>query len=98
MIQTNLKSSDRVLILEPIDNKVPLSSIGLVDPRLFKEGTDSNKLHAIMDNETCLWNLKYEKGAVPAALKGEFTSFTALKKHTDNYFKNRNVRIKEVRD
>ena len=86
--------SDRVFVLEVMNGKKPLSSIGTVDPTLFKE--DGNKLHGVMDPETCLWSFKYERGSVPPALKGSFTGFRALQKHAENYFVHRNVRIKEV--
>jgi hypothetical protein len=93
-----MRSADRILKLEIVDGKKPLNSMGMVDPRLFKDGEDGNKLHAIMDPETCLWSFKYEKGIVPPALKGTYTGFKALKKHADNYFETRNIRITEVKD
>lgn len=88
-------SPNRILILEPIDGK-PLDSKGIIDPRLFKSGEDGNKLHAVMDSETCLWTFKYEKGIVPPALKGSFTGFRALMKHAVEYFKQRNITVKEA--
>lgn len=97
--ESAFSAPDRILVLEPIDGKKALSSTGLVDPRLFKEGEDGNKLHAVMDMETCLWSLKYEKGAVPPVLKDQrFTGFKALKKYTEDYFAKRNIRITEVKD
>jgi hypothetical protein len=39
-------SSDRTLVLKPIEGKKPLSSIGATDTRLF---TGENTVHAIMD-------------------------------------------------
>ena len=90
------QTSDRILKLEVIDGKKPLTSIGTVDPRLFKDGEDANRLHAVMDPETCLWSFKYEKGGLPPALKGQFTGFKALKKHADAYFVQRNVKVTEV--
>ncbi len=86
--------SDRILVLEVMDGKKPMSSLGVVDPSLFKEG--GNRLHAVMDPATCLWSFKYDKGSVPPALKGSFTGFRALKKYADNYFHSRNVSVKEV--
>jgi hypothetical protein len=91
-----MQAPDRILILEPVDGK-PLDTRGIVDPRLFKDGEGGNKLHAVMDSETTLWTFKYEKGTVPPALKGSFTGFRALKKHADEYFKQRNIKISEVR-
>lgn len=90
-------SPDRILILTPIDGK-PLDSKGIIDPRLFKSGEDGNKLHAVMDTESCLWTFKYEKGIVPPALKGSFTGFRALMKHATEYFKQRNILVKEFKD
>lgn len=81
---------DRVLLLEPIDGK-PLSSKGVVDPRLF---TGENKLHAIRTDNDQLWSFKYEAGAVPEPLKDKFTSFSKLLKHAEVYFSTRNVRVK----
>lgn len=91
--ESNLASPDRVLVLEPIDGKKPLSSTGLVDPRLF---TGGNKLHAIMDKQTSLWTLKYDDGLVPPALRSQYTGFRILKEHCEQYFAKRNMRIKEV--
>lgn len=93
--QTKMRSPDRILVLEPIDGKQ--HPTGLVDKSLFKaEG--GNKLHAVMDPESCLWSFKYEMGAVPPALKGNWTGFKALKKYADNYYNGRNIRITEVKD
>lgn len=86
-------SLDRVLVLSPIDDKSPLSSTGMVDPRLF---TGENKLHAIRDEQTALWHFKYESGVLPPQLKQQFTGFKALRKHAEDYFKKRNIQIKEV--
>lgn len=93
--QSVTHAADRVLKLELIDDKKPLNSIGVTDPRLFKQGDDANKLHAVMDGETCLWTFRYEKGAIPAALKGSYTGFKALKKFAEAYFLQRNIRITE---
>lgn len=90
-----MRSSDRILVLEKIDGKVTLSSMGMADPRLF---TGENKLHAVMDDQTCMWSLKYEMGAVPPVLQCKYTSFKALLKHCEEYFSKRNMRIKEVID
>lgn len=89
------KSSDRILVLETIDGNAPKNSIGNTDNRLF---TGGNQLHAIMDPQTCFWRLKYEKGILPGAFQDTFTSFNLLKRHVDNYFKTRNIRVKEVID
>jgi hypothetical protein len=96
--ESKMRSSDRVLKLEIMEGKKAMSSTGIIDPRLFKDGEDGNQLHAVMDPETCMWSFKYEKGAVPPALKGVFTGFKALKKHAENYFEGRNIKITEVKD
>lgn len=96
--ESKMRSSDRVFILEVIDGKKPMDSLGLVDPRLFKKGEDGNKLHALSDIQTGLWSMKYEKGGVPTALQGLYTSFKDLKKHAEDYFFKRNIRVVEVKD
>lgn len=88
-------TSDRVFTLELIDSKAPVSSTGLLDHRLFK---GENKLHAIMDSQTCLWSLKYEQGSIPPSLRQRFTSFSRLKKVAEDYFATRNVKITEISD
>jgi hypothetical protein len=81
-----------------MEGKKAKDSLGIIDPNLFKPGPDSNKLHAVMNPDTCLWTMKYEKGDIPPALKGTFTGFRVLKKHVDNYFTHRNIVVKEVKD
>lgn len=88
-------TSDRVLILKVKDGKKPVSSIGLVDPRLF---SGDNKLHAYRDNTSMLWKLRYEKGGLPEPLKENFTKFQYLIDHVKKYFDKRNVEITEVQD
>jgi len=93
--ETKLKSADRVLVLQIMEGKKPIATSGLADPRLFN---GENKLHAVMDPQTCLWRFKYEMGSVPEPLKCSFTSFTALKKFADAYYNKRNIDIIEVKD
>lgn len=98
-LESKMRAPDRVLMLELIDGKKPMSSTGLVDPRLFKDGEEANRLHAVMDQETCLWSFKYEKGAVPPALKDmKFTGFKKAKQFAEDYFLKRNIKITEVKD
>jgi hypothetical protein len=93
-----IEQPDRVLMLAPMEGFNPKNSMGIVDPRLFKEGEDANRLHAVMDMETCLWTLKYEKGAIPPALQGQrFTSFKNAKKFAEDYFAKRKITITEVK-
>lgn len=92
--ETTPSTSNRYLALELIDGEKPKDSTGMVDPRLFKDG--GNKLVASMNTESCLWTMRYEKGAIPPALQGSFTGFGALKKHADAYFFQRNLKVTEV--
>jgi hypothetical protein len=93
--ESKMRSPDRILVLKTIDDKKPLSSKGLVDARLF---TGENKLHAIMDQQTSLWKLKYDQGNVPVPLQCHFTSFAKLKLYAEDYFRKRNIEIIEVKD
>lgn len=96
MTYTNVRSTDRILTLEVIDGKKPLTSTGLVDGRLF---TGDQQLHLKMDPETCLWYFQYSNtGLLPEALKGKYTGFKAGIKFAEGYFKSRNIRIKEIKD
>lgn len=88
-----MAKTDRVLSLRGIDGKPSLSSMGALDNRLF---TGENKLHAIKDPQTCMWYFKYDMGALPPALKNQrFTSFNALIKYAGDYFRKRNIELKE---
>lgn len=93
--ESKLKSPDRILVLRVKEGLKPMSTTGAADPRLF---TGENKLHAIMDTQTCLWRFKYDMGIVPEPLKGTFTNFTALKKFAESYYDKRNIEIIEVKD
>jgi hypothetical protein len=94
--ETNLRSTDRVLSVEPIDGKAPLSSLGMVDHRLF---TGEQKLHLKMDPQTCLWYFQYaNNGLLPEPLKGRFTGFKAGLKFAEEYFKKRNIKVTQVKD
>lgn len=95
--ESKMRSPDRILMLEQIEGKTAKQSSGsMIDPSLFKEG--GNRLHCVMDPETCLWTFKYEKGMVPPMLKGSWTGFRAAKKYAEDYFGNRNIRVSEVKD
>lgn len=96
MTYTNVRSMDRVLSLEVVDGKKPLSSTGLIDTRLFN---GAQQLHLKMDPQTCLWSFQYSNpGLLPEALKGHYTGFKAGIKFAEQYFKSRNIRIKEIKD
>lgn len=92
---SKLRGDDRVFVLSMIDDKAPLTSLGLVDKRLF---SGENRLHAIKDPQFGLWTLKYEAGSVPEALKQQFTGFKILLKFITEYFAKRNIKIEEVLD
>lgn len=99
MISANATThaADRVLVLKQLDDKGAKHSSGILDPNLFKDGESSNRLHAVMDGETCLWSLKYERGALPPVLRDQtFTTFGNARKFAEEYFKQRNVVITEV--
>lgn len=89
-------SAERFFKLEPMEGKKPLSTSGAVDPRIFKDGEDANRLKATMDPATCLWSVKYEKGVTPTSLEGTFTGYRVLMKFLKNYFYHRNINITEV--
>lgn len=94
--ETNLRSNDRILKLEVIDGKKPLSVLGNTDTRLFSGGQD---LHLKMDPETCLWYFQYsQNGILPEALKGRYTGFKPALKQAEEYYLKRNVQIKQIKD
>jgi len=94
MNSMNTASSDRVIKLEVIDDKLPKTSTGMVDTSLF---TGENNLHARINPQTMMWTVHYEKGAVPGSLKEQrWTSFAKLYKDLELYFKDRNIKITEV--
>lgn len=94
--ESNLRSTNRTLVLKPIEGQRPLATSGLPDPRLF---TGEQGVKVMMDPQTCLWQFQYtNKGILPEALKGVFTSFGAAMRHAENYFRKRNVQVTAVRD
>lgn len=93
-LKTKERSDDRILVLEPIGDKVK-NTLGIVDNRLFKGG---NNLHALKEINSNLWYLKYDVGGLPEPLKQKYTSFAPLLKLAERYFETRGVRIAEVRD
>ena len=96
--ETNLvknKSKDRILVLKPIEGKDPLDNKGMVDKRLFSR---ENNLHALMDMEYGFWTVQYDSGIIPPAFQQKWTSFTKLYSFVSEYYKRRNVEIKEIID
>lgn len=94
--ESQTRAKDRIFRLEVIDGKKPNNSMGLVDPRLFKEGEDANRLRLTYEGETGLWSFKYDKGAVPQALSSRFTGVRQARDFAKGYFENRNIKIIEV--
>ena len=93
--ESKMRSPDRILVLKVKEGMKPISTTGAADPRLF---TGENKLHAVMDEQSCLWRMKYDMGIVPEPLKGTFTGFKQLKKFAEQYYDKRNIEIVEVKD
>lgn len=93
--ESKMRQPDRVLVIKPKEGKKAKDGVGNTDVSLF---TGENKLHALMDQQTTLWRLKYERGDIPQPLKCQFTSFKALRQHAEEYYNKRNVEITEVKD
>lgn len=91
-LEDKMHSDDRILVLQVMEGKSSKTNTGLIDNSLF---TGGNQLHAYLDT-ACLWKLKYEKGILPEPLKQRFTSFSQLFNFCVEYFKKRNIEIKEV--
>lgn len=87
-----MRSTDRVLVLEPID--VKKKDFGMIDPAVV-EGT--NTIRAVMDRGTTMWYLRYDRGAIPAPLRIRWTDFNTLLNQASLYFRTKNLSIKEVK-
>ena len=94
MALKHLRSTDRIIVLKPIEGKTTLRASGLTDSTLF---TGGNRLHALLD-ESGIWSLQYEKGIIEEVLKQKFTSFPRLMKHATDHYRKRNIKIEEVID
>jgi hypothetical protein len=90
---TTLTSGNkRTLRLKPMEGGAKAST-GLVDKRLF---TGDNELYAIMNEESNLWYLKQNDGAVDPRLREKrWTSFKTLMTDVVPYYRNRNVEVTE---
>lgn len=86
------KTLDRILILRPIEGKSAKRDTGLTDNTLF---TGANRLHAVQNPQNGLWSLKYDSGLIPPALKMQFTNFNILMTYVTEYFKRRNISVRE---
>lgn len=96
--ESKMRSPDRILELSIIDGTKPKDSLGMVDPRLLKDGPDKNRIHIVMDTHSSLWSIRYEKGAVPQPLQGQYTGFKQARDHCERYFASRNIKITDVKD
>jgi hypothetical protein len=65
------------------------------DRTFVLEGTD-NHLHAIRFGLNGYWKFKYEKGEVPMALKGTYTTFNKAREVALQYLKRKNINVKEI--
>lgn len=91
--KNKMNSDDRVLVLKVIDGKKAMNSSGLVDPRLF---TGENRLHAVFDTRTGMWNMRYETGGLPGALQQKFVEFSDLVEAAKKYYAGRNIEIVDI--
>lgn len=91
--KNKMNSDDRILVLKLMEGKKPIAANGTIDPRLF---TGENKLHAIFDPRSGMWNMRYETGGLPGALQQKFMEFHELEEFARTYFKSRNVEIVDV--
>lgn len=93
-----MRSDDRILVMKTVEGKRQIDTGGRVDYKDLFSGEGDN-LHAIMDPNTCLWEFRYARGALPPNLKGQrFTSFNKLLTFARSYFDKRNLEIVEVID
>lgn len=94
--KTKERSSDRILVLRPMEGKRAMKTTGIFDSKLF---TGESRCHATMDPQSCLWTIRYSKsGVMPETLKQQFTSFAELRRFADAYFAKRNAEIVDVLD
>lgn len=89
------RSTDRELVIKPIEGKNTTATSGLVDNRLWKGG---NRVRAVKDSTNNLWFVKYDAGAPPPVLQQKFTSFDRLMQTVKDYFNKRNIEIVDVKD
>lgn len=90
--KAKMNTNDRVFVLGAVEGKNMKNVIGVTDNRLF---SGENKLHAVRE-PTGVWYLKYEKGILPEPFKQKFTGFNKLFRFVEDYYKRRNIEVKEV--
>ena len=84
-LRQKMHTEDRILVLETTGVQK-----SLIDT--------TQELHAIRGPFDNLWRLKYKHGVIPPAFRQTWTSFPQLLRYTTGYFKNRNIKIKEIKD
>lgn len=89
------KTTDRTIVLKAMEGKSPLDGSLNMDHRLI---TGGNELHAIMNTQNCMWNLKYKHGVLPQQFQQTFTSFSRLLKFVKEYYGKRNIEVDKVID
>ena len=91
---TKMNSNKRMLVLKVKDGRKAINSTGVVDSRLFN---GSNSLYAILGPGN-LWYLEYSAGAIPPALKQQFTKFDLLLTTVKEYLAKRNIEVSGIED
>lgn len=86
------RSEDRTFVLRAMPGQ---KKLGLTDPELL---TGNNKLHAIRDQQTMLWSLKFERGNIPVSLRQKWTKFSEVLAHVRMYYQEKNIEVIEVID
>lgn len=90
-----MHTTDRLIVLRPMEGKDPKDAQGNVDKRLF---SGENNLHAVYDVNKGWWSVRYDKGAIPGGLDRNWTDLTNTVDTVRQYFAARNVEVVEVRD
>lgn len=89
------RKTERTLIIRLKEGQKPKSTTGMVDSRIFQ---GKENVLAVMDEQTCLWRLRYRAGILPEPLLQQFTSFEKLMKFAREYFGKRGMDIVDVKD
>ncbi|SRR5258706_15480527 len=89
-------SNNKIIVLEKIPGEIYTRSEK--GEKEYKYFLTDVPLHAVQDEATSLWTMRYNPPAkLPPALQGlQFTTFTMLRKYAEGYFKKRNIRIKDI--
>jgi hypothetical protein len=75
-------SPDRILKLKP--------NLNAKNAALYL----NNNLHAVQDSG--LWYLKLDRGAIPSGLQMRWTNFNQLLKYVTTYFKSKDIDVEEI--